>query len=415
MTTSSAETVIEKRPVEQRVTELLEAMTLAEKIGQMNQLHAGDGDPARDLGAALREGGIGSVLNVVDVEAVNELQRIAVEESRLGIPLFIGRDVIHGFRTVMPIPVGLAATWNPGVIEESARIAALEAASCGVNWTFAPMIDVTRDPRWGRIAESPGEDPYLASRFAESMVRGFQGDDLSAPGTILACAKHFAGYGASEAGRDYATTNIPENELRNVHLPPFRAAIDAGALTLMASFSDLNGVPATGNAFLMREILRGEWGFGGFVVSDWNSVQQLTVHGLTANDREAALEAASAGVDMDMASNVYSSHLEDLVRDGELDEAIIDTAVANILRAKFRLGLFERPFVDTEAFPPLASDEAMATARAAALQSIVLLKNDNRILPLSLDALDSVAVIGPLADTPDEQLSAPGCSTAIPS
>ena len=404
MSTSTAETATEDPPIERRVTALLEKMTLAEKIGQMSQVSAHDGDPVANLADALEAGRIGSVLNVVDVNAVNELQRIAVEESRLGIPLMIGRDVIHGFKTIMPIPLGQAATWNPEIVEQGARVAALEAASSGVNWTFAPMIDVTRDPRWGRIAESPGEDPYLASRLAEAMVKGFQGDDLSAAGTIAACAKHFAGYGASEAGRDYAATSIPENELRNVHLPPFKAAVDAGALTLMTSFSDLDGVPATGNAFLLRQVLREEWGFDGFVVSDWNSVQQLTIHGLTASDEEAALAAATAGVDMEMASTTYISHLEDLVEAGRVDEAVIDTAVANILRAKFRLGLFDRPYVDVEDFPPLASDSALATAKESALQSVVLLKNDGAVLPLSADELDSLAVIGPLADTPYEQL-----------
>jgi beta-glucosidase len=404
MTTSTAESAIQPDSIEQRVTELLGEMTLAEKVGQMSQVNAGHGDPVEGLGAALRAGRIGSVLNIVDVDTVNQLQRIAVEESRLGIPLLVGRDVIHGFKTIAPIPVGLAATWNPDVIAESARVAAFEAAASGVNWTFAPMIDVTRDPRWGRIAESPGEDPYLASRFAEAMVQGFQGDDLSAPDTILACAKHFAGYGASEAGRDYATTNIPENELRNVYLPPFKAAVDAGVQTLMASFSDLNGVPATGNAFLMRQVLRDEWGFEGFVVSDWNSVHQLTVHGLAANDREAAFEAASAGVDMEMANDTYASHLGDLVEGGALDEAVIDQAVANILRAKFRLGLFDRPYVDADALPPHGSDAALAAAKTAALQSAVLLKNAGQVLPLAMDELDSVAVIGPLADVPYEQL-----------
>jgi beta-glucosidase len=395
---------MERRSIEQRVSTLLERMTLAEKIGQMSQISAHDADPAANLADALRKGRIGSVLNVVDVAAVNEIQRIAVEESRLGIPLLIGRDVIHGFKTIMPIPLGQAATWNPDVVEAAARVAALEAAASGVNWTFAPMVDVTRDPRWGRIAESPGEDPFLAGSLAVAMVKGFQGDDLASVGTIAACVKHFAGYGASEAGRDYSTTNIPENELRNVHLPPFRAAVDAGVVTLMASFSDLNGVPATGNEFLMRQVLRDEWGFGGFVVSDWASVKQLTTHGLTANDREAALTAAMAGVDMEMASNTYISHLEDLVQDGELDEAIIDTAVADILRVKFQLGLFDNPYVDPADLPPLANDEALETSKQAALESVVLLKNDDRALPLSSDRLKSLAVIGPLADAPYEQL-----------
>ncbi len=404
MTTTDAEDRSAAADIEQRVDELLARMTLAEKVGQMNQVHAGDMDPLEELGDALRAGRIGSVINQVDVATVNELQRIAVEESRLGIPLLVGRDVIHGFKTVMPIPLGQAATWNPDIVRRGARIAALEAAKSGVNWTFAPMIDITRDPRWGRIAESPGEDPYLASRLAGAAVEGFQGDDLTAPGAILACAKHFAGYGEVESGRDYATTNIPENELRNVHLRPFRAAVDAGVATLMASFSDLNGVPATGNEFLMRQVLRDEWGFDGFVVSDWNSIHQLAVHGLTANDRDSALVAATAGVDMDMAGSVYVEELDELVDDGALDIDVIDTAVANILRVKFEMGLFDDPYTDPDALPAFGSAEALATAKVAALQSVVMLKNDNDVLPLSKDRLDRIAVIGPLADAPYEQL-----------
>ena len=404
MTMTNAVPASAAAPIDERVAELLSRMTLAEKIGQMNQVHAGDMDPVKELGEELRAGRIGSVINQVDVDTINELQRIAVEESRLGIPLLVGRDVIHGFKTVMPIPLGQAATWNPDVVREGASVAAREAARSGVNWTFAPMIDVTRDPRWGRIAESPGEDPYLASKLAVAMIEGFEGDDLSAPGTIAACAKHFAGYGAAESGRDYATTNIPENELRNVHLRPFHAAVDAGVTTLMASFSDLNGVPATGNAFLMREILRDEWGFDGFVVSDWNSIHQLAVHGLTADDRDSALAAATAGVDMDMAGNVYVSQLPGLVKEGLLDIEVIDAAVANILQAKFELGLFENPYTDPEALPGIANPEALATAKKAALQSVVMLKNDDGALPLAKDRLDSIAVIGPLADAPYEQL-----------
>src|SRR5210317_615580 len=368
-----------------RAHALLGQMTLAEKIGQMSQVEAGHGHPPDYLGERLRAGLIGSVINNVNVEIVNELQRIAVEESRLGIPLLVGRDVIHGFKTVLPIPLGQAATWNPDLVRQGARVAAREAAKSGVNWTFAPMIDITRDPRWGRIAESPGEDPYLASELAVAMVEGFQGEDLSAPGTIAACAKHFAGYGEAESGRDYATTNIPENELRNVHLKPFHAAVGAGVATLMASFSDLNGVPATGNEFLMRQVLRDEWGFDGFVVSDWNSIHQLAVHGLTAGDRDSALAAAAAGVDMDMAGGVYAGQLVDLVEEGVLDVDVIDTAVANILRAKFRLGLFENPYTDTEALPAYGSPDALAVAKRAALQSVVMLKNDDGVLPLAQD------------------------------
>ena len=404
MTSSIAAPLKEATTTQQRVQALLSRMTLAEKVGQMSQRNASDGYAPDYLGDGLREGRIGSVLNVVDVDVVNELQRIAVEESRLGIPLMVGRDVIHGFKTVMPIPIGQAATWNPAVVEAGARAAALEAATTGVNWTFAPMIDISRDARWGRIAESLGEDPFLASELAAAMVRGFQGDDLSATGTIAACAKHFAGYGAAESGRDYATTNIPENELRNIYLPPFKAAVDAGVVTLMASFSDLDGVPATANQFLMRQVLRDEWQFDGFVVSDWNSVHQLSIHGLTANDRDAAFEAATAGVDMEMAGDAYSSHLEELVSEGKVDIDVIDTAVANILRAKFRLGLFEQPYTDPDDLPPIANEEAMQAAKQAALQSVVMLKNDNDTLPLNADSLGSVALIGPLADAPYEQL-----------
>ncbi|NNC76482.1 MAG: glycosyl hydrolase, partial [Woeseiaceae bacterium] len=401
--TANISDVIAEESVDQRVERLLAKMTLEEKIGQMRQKNAGYGHPPDYLGDDLRAGKIGSILNLVDVETVNELQRISVEESRLGIPLLVGRDVIHGFKTILPIPLGQAATWNPELVEEGARLAAAEAASHGINWTFAPMVDVTRDPRWGRIAESPGEDAFLTSAMAVAMVRGFQGDDLTASDTIAACAKHFAGYGAAESGRDYATTNIPENELRNVYLPPFKAAVDAGVATIMASFSDLNGVPATGNSFLMQQVLRDEWGFEGFVVSDWDSVSQLSVHGLTAGDRDSAYEAATAGVDMEMAGVAYD-HLQDLVEDGRISVDAIDTSVRNILRAKFRLGLFDNPYVNPDEFPAIANENALRVSRQAALESLVLLQNDNAALPLQKDKLKSVAVIGPLADAPYEQL-----------
>jgi len=390
--------------IERRIVELIDRMTLAEKVGQMSQVMAEGDDAPRQLASALREGRIGSILNQVDPRTVDELQRIAVEESRLRIPLLIGRDVIHGFKTVMPIPLGQAATWNPEIVRAGARVAALEAAAAGVNWTFAPMVDIARDPRWGRIAESLGEDPYLASRLGAAMVHGLQGSELSAPGSIAACAKHFAGYGEAEGGRDYATTNIPENELRNVHLRPFKAAVDAGVATLMASFSDLNGVPASANSFLMRQVLRSEWRFDGFVVSDWDSVRQLAVHGLTAGDRDSACEAASAGIDMEMAGNAFSGHLESLVGAGRIGVETIDAAVANILRIKFRLGLFERPYVDGGRLPAVPHDEKLRIARHAALQSVVMLKNDAAVLPLSARRIRSLAVIGPLADAPHDQL-----------
>ena len=390
--------------LEERVSKLLATMTLAEKIGQMSQLNAGEGYAPDYLADGLRAGRIGSVLNVVDVDIVNELQRIAVEESRLGIPLMVGRDVIHGFKTVMPIPLGQAATWNPDVVRAGARVAAREAATTGINWTFAPMIDISRDARWGRIAESLGECVLLTSELAVAMVEGFQGNDLTANGSIASCAKHFAGYGAVESGRDYATTNIPETKLRNVYLRPFKAALDAGVATFMTSFSDLNGIPATGNAFLLKQILRDEWAYDGFVVSDWDSVRQLQIHGLTENDRESAYEAVTAGVDMEMAGDAYSHHMVALVEEGRVSVDAIDTAVSNILRAKFSLGLFENPYTDPESLPPVANEEALSVARQAALQSVVMLKNDHGVLPLAVESLQSVAVIGPLADAPYQQL-----------
>ncbi len=389
--------------IEARIVELVSLMTIEEKIGQMIQTHYA-GEVSADMRGNIAAGRVGSLLNVVDADVANELQRIAADESRLGIPLLLARDVIHGFRTILPIPLGQAATWNPELVERGTRVAALEAAKAGVNWALAPMIDISRDPRWGRIAESFGEDPYLTTRFAVAMVEGYQGDDLSAPGTIAASAKHFAGYGASEAGRDYNTTNIPENELRNVYLPPFKAAVDAGVATLMASFSDLNGVPASGNRFLMQDILRDEWDFDGFVVSDWDSIDQLTDHGFAADGRDAARKAVTAGVNMEMVSRTYAQHLAQLVEDGEVGIERIDQLVGEILRIKFDLGLFENPYTDPAEFPPLANDEHLSVAREAALQSLVLLQNEGSALPLDANELNSIAVIGPLSDDPYEQL-----------
>ncbi|MEO1035987.1 MAG: glycoside hydrolase family 3 N-terminal domain-containing protein [Pseudomonadota bacterium] len=404
MSSPNAQTVTESVSPEQRAAELLARMTLAEKVGQMCQVNVGDGYVPEYVVDAIRAGRVGSVLNTVNVEHVNEMQRLAAEESRLGIPLLVGRDVIHGFNTVMPIPMAQAASWNPDVARDGARVAAREAARCGVNWTFAPMIDVARDPRWGRIAESLGEDPYLTSQLGVAMVRGFQGDDLAQPDAIAACGKHFAGYGAAESGRDYATTNVPENELRNVYLRPFHAAVEAGVSTLMTSFSDIDGVPATANAFLLRDVLRAEWGFNGFVVSDWDSVRQLCIHGLTANDADAAFEAATAGVDMEMHGDAYAHFLEQLIDAGRLDEALVDAAAFAILTAKFRLGLFEQRYTNPNTFPPPGDDNALTVAKDAALQSVVLLKNDHAVLPLAPDHLGSLAVLGPLADAPREQL-----------
>ena len=391
-------------PHDARVRQLLAEMTLDEKVGQLCLRNGTGGHVPHELREALAAGRVSAILNEVDVGIVNELQRIAVEESRLRIPLLIGRDVIHGFKTVFPIPLGQAASWHPELVEACARIAASEAASAGVNWTFAPMMDIGRDPRWGRIAETLGEDPFLGSILAAAMVRGFQGKDLATPGSIAACAKHFAGYGASESGRDYNTTDISENELRNVHLPSFKAALDAGVATFMTSFSDLNGVPASGNEFLLRQVLREEWGFEGFVVSDWDSIAQLSVHGLTANDRESACTAARAGLDMEMAGSTYARHLRELVEEGAIAPHQIDAMVANVLRVKLKLGLFERPYTNPADFPAIANAEYLQAARDAARQSVVLLRNERGTLPLSPSALRSLAVIGPLADEPWEQL-----------
>ena len=404
MSTISANVMGDAQTIEQRVSQLLAEMTLDEKVGQMSQRNASDCDALQHLGDELRAGRVGSILNCVDVDSINELQRIAVVESRLGIPLLVGRDVIHGFKTILPIPLGQAATFNPEIVKRGAEISAEEAASAGINWTFAPMVDISRDARWGRIAESLGEDPYLASQLGAAMVQGFQGSDLSAKGTIAACAKHFAGYGASESGRDYDTTNIPENELRNVYLRPFKAAVEAGVTTLMTSFSDLDGIPATANDFLLRQVLREEWQFDGFVVSDWDSIRQLYVHGLTDGDKASAYEAVTAGVNMEMAGDAYINHIAGLVEDGNLDIATIDALVAGILQAKFRLGLFENPYTNPADHRAIADQGALEISRRAALESVVLLKNDGDSLPLSLPDLTSIAVIGPLADAPFEQL-----------
>ena len=391
-------------PVMVKVRALLSEMSLEEKIGQMCQRHASDGHSAQQISEDVRKGRIGAVLNLVDADAVNELQRTAVEESRLGIPLLVGRDVIHGFRTVMPIPLGQASTWNPELVRQGARVAAREAAAAGVNWTFAPMVDIARDPRWGRIAESFGEDVFLACRFGEAMVAGFQGDDLAAVGSIAACAKHLAGYGAAESGRDYATTSIPEIELRNVYLPPFKAAVRAGVRTMMPSFSDLNGVPSTANEFLLQQVLRKEWAFDGVVVSDWDSIRQLRIHGLTGNDAESAFAAAAAGVDMEMEGDAYRRHLAGLVEDGRIGLKQIDAAVARILELKFRLGLFEQPYTGAAHLPPFLTEDALAIARALARQSVVMLQNRGGVLPLATSRLSSLAIIGPLADAPHDQL-----------
>lgn len=385
---------------EKKIDNLLEKMTLEDKIGQMIQRNSqGDSD---DFMQMIRDGQVGSVLNEVNTDLLNKMQKIALEESRLGIPLIIGRDVIHGFQTIFPIPLGQSCSWNPELVEAGTRISAIEARSLGVNWTFAPMMDIARDPRWGRIAEGYGEDPYLASKMAVAMVRGFQGDDLSDPNSLAACIKHFAGYGAAIGGRDYNTTYIPEQLLRDVYLPPFKASVEAGAATLMTAFNDLNGIPASGNEMLLRTILKGEWNFQGFVVSDWASITQMVPHGFCADHKEAAEKAVKAGVDMEMESPSYKDHLKELVDEGTISVELLDDAVRRILRVKFALGLFDNPYTDSSQYPAMLNDEHLAAAKEAAKQSVVLLKNNGNVLPLSKDI--KVAVLGPLADAPHEQL-----------
>ncbi len=389
--------------IDKKAKDLLAKMTLPEKIGQMVQIaHSSDTIP-EDLKQRLREGGIGSMLNVTVPEINSEIQRIAVRESRLGIPLIMGRDVIHGYRTIFPIPLAQAATWDPQLAKECARAAAREAAAAGFQWTFAPMMDIARDPRWGRIAESFGEDPFLASRFAAAIVRGFQGDDLSAPDAIAACAKHFAGYGAAEGGRDYDTANIPENLLRDVYLPPFKAAVDAKVATVMTAFNEINGVPSTGNARILRSILREEWGFCGFVVSDWRATAEMIDHGFCEDMKDAAKKALIAGVDMEMQSSAYRDHLLELIEEGVISVKLLDDAVTRILRIKFQLGLFDRKPIYSAKPPETPEYENIDLAKKAALKSVVLLKNQNKTLPLSRK-IRSIAVMGPLADDSYEVL-----------
>ena len=390
-----------KDPVEKKIDELLSRMTIQEKIGQMNQL-TGSG-LSTNMISDIKSGKVGSILNELDVKTTNKLQRMAVQKSRLGIPILFARYVIHGFKTIFPIPLGQAATWNPELVESGARIAAIEATATGIRWTFAPMIDIARDPRWGRIAESCGEDPFLTSTMGVAMIKGFQGEKLSDPTSMAACAKHFAGYGASESGKDYNTTWIPEVQLRDVYLPSFKAAADAGVSSFMCSFNDINGVPSSGNEFLNRQILRKEWHYSGLLVSDWASIEQMIKHGVCTDLSDATQKAIKSGVDMDMMSYAYIHHAEDLVRKGIVTEKQIDNAVRNILRMKYRLGLFENPYVKEPATMPFYSEDALLKAKQSAVESAVLLKNENNLLPLT-DAYKTVAVIGPMSDAPADQL-----------
>ena len=386
---------------------LLSKMTLEEKIGQMNQYSgfwdftgpSPRGGDAKKKYQDLKNGSVGSMLNVRGVKDVMAVQKIAVEETRLGIPLIIGFDVIHGYKTISPIPIAEAASWDLEAIQKSAQMAALESSAAGINWTFAPMVDISRDARWGRVMEGAGEDPFLGSKIATAKVKGFQGENLSSNFTIAACAKHFAAYGFSEGGRDYNTVDVGTSTLHNMVFPPFIAAKDAGVKTFMNSFNELNGIPATGNEYLQREVLKEEWNFDGFVVSDWDSISEMIAHGYTKNESDAAEIALNAGSDMDMESYLYLDHLKNLVDEGKVDLALIDDAVKRILKVKFELGLFDDPYkyCDLKREKEITgSKEINAAALDIAKKSIVLLKNEGNLLPLKKEG-QHIAIIGALA------------------
>lgn len=384
--------------IEQRVSDLLSKMTLEEKVGQMSQRPGED-----EFFQATRDGRVGSIINPKSLENALVFQKIAVEESRLGIPLLIGRDVIHGYKTIFPIPLGQAASWNPEVARCGNEVAAVEAASDGINWTFAPMMDVTREPRWGRIAEGFGEDPYLASRMAEASVIGFQGSSLSHEHSILSCPKHFAAYGWTEAGVDYNLTQVSDDILHDIILPPFEAAIKAGAGSIMPGFSDVNGVPVTGDDYLLRTVLRDNWGFKGFTISDWASMPQMITQGFAKDREEAAEISIEAGMDMEMATTLYEDHLKEFVESGKVDVALVDEAVRNILRMKFALGLFENPYSTSFEYPAILNDDHLQVSYKSAAESTVLLKNDKQTLPIA-PSIRKIALLGPLADAPHEQM-----------
>ncbi len=387
------------KELESNITMLLSRMTLEEKLGQLQQLDgSGEGDYRPEQVELVRRGLLGSTLNVRGVRRTTELQRVAMEKSRLKIPLLFAFDTIHGYRTIFPVPLGEAASWDVKGAERTASIAAAESASAGVRWTFAPMVDIARDPRWGRIVEGSGEDPFLGSAMARARVLGFQGTDYSQPDKIVACAKHWVAYGAGEGGRDYNTADVSERTLREVYFPPFKAALDAGVGTFMSAFNDLNGLPGTANPGTLTDVLRHEWKFDGIVVSDYKAVDELIAHGLAADGKEAAALALNAGVDMEMVSSFYNENGALLVKEGKVKMDVIDEAVRRVLRIKFRLGLFANPYADAaRETATLLKAGHLTAARESAARSFVLLKNDHDTLPISKN-LKSIAVIGPLAD-----------------
>jgi beta-glucosidase len=385
--------------IESRVNALLKQMTLEEKAGQLTQF-AGTSPETLDL---IKQGKVGSLLGVLGAEPTNAVQRVAVEQSRLKIPLILGFDVIHGYRTIFPVPLASAGSFDPQLIEQAERVAAKEATASGVKWVFAPMVDIARDPRWGRIVEGAGEDPYLGSMIAAAKVRGFQGKSMSDPDSVVACAKHYVAYGATEGGRDYNTVDISEQLLREVYLPPFHAAVDAGAGSLMSAFQDLNGVPASANHHTLTDILRDEWKFNGFVVSDWGASHELIAHGTAADDAQAATESLTAGVDMDMVDGAYLHELPGLVKSGKVPATVLDEAVRRVLRTKFKAGLFDHPYADpNREKTDILTPDGLQVARKLAQESLVLLQNRGDVLPLSKN--QTVAVIGPLAADKASQL-----------
>jgi len=399
--------------IDQKVDSVLALMTLTEKIGQMNQYNGSwdvtgpaSGVNNKEKETRLKNGDVGSMLNVLSVKATREAQKMVMENSRLKIPLIIGYDVIHGYKTIFPIPLGESASWDLDIIKKSAAIAASEASAAGIHWTFAPMIDVSRDARWGRVMEGSGEDPYLTAKIGVARVQGFQGEDLAQNNTIAACAKHFAGYGFAEAGRDYNTVNIGEYELHNTILPPFKAVAEAGVATFMNSFNEIDGIPATGHKILQRDILKESWNWDGFMVSDWGSIGEMIAHGYATDKKHAAELAANAGSDMDMESYAYQAHLETLVKEGKVKESSIDDAVRRILRIKFKLGLFDDPYKycnEEREKNEIYTKENQDFSREVAKKSIVLLKNETNLLPLAKTG-KTIAVIGPLADDKDTPL-----------
>jgi beta-glucosidase len=401
--------------IDQKVDSLLAIMTLEEKIGQLNLPSAGDVSTGistnKGIAKQIKEGKVGGLFNINGLDKIRAVQKVAVEESRLGIPLIIAKDVIHGYKTTFPIPIGLSASWDMELIEKSARIAAQEASADGIAWTFSPMTDISRDPRWGRVSEGSGEDPYLGAQIAKAMVKGYQGDDLSAANTLLACVKHFALYGASEAGRDYNTVDMGRLKMYNDYFPPYKAAVDAGVGTTMASFNEIDGVPATGSKWLMTDVLREAWGFDGFVVSDYTGVSEMIAHGMGDLQQVSAL-AINAGVEMDMVSEGFLTTLEKSVAEGKVSEATITNAARLILKAKFQLGLFDDPYryMDEERASEIFSEENRAVARKVVSESMVLLKN-NDVLPLKKEA--KIALIGPLANNKENMVGTWSVSSDI--